>query len=214
MRWQTITEPRAVSIILQLERRRCLDLLMQQTLTVSQLAAQLNIGLQAAHYQVRQLERLGLIQVAQLEPRRGRSIKHYHASSNRYFVPFYATPAVTLEGFVQQVMVETQTEFNHFLTQAGRRLIKDPSRTGLRLYLHGDDVIADISADGEHFDTLQAMLEPDAPAMMSSFMLFQLSHDDAKKLQHEMLELLLRYQKPTGTESYFAHVGLVPTDSV
>jgi Winged helix-turn-helix DNA-binding len=214
MQWQTITEPRAVSLILQLERRRCLDLLMQQNLTVSQLAAALNINLQAAHYQVRRLERLGLIQVAQLEPRRGRAIKHYHASSNGFFVPFYATPAVTLEGFVQQVMVETQTVFNHFLTQAGTSLVKDPARTGLRLYLHDGNVIADISADGEHFDTLQAMLEPDAPAMMSSFMLFQLSHENAKKLQREMLELLLRYQQPSGAESYFAHVGLVPTDSV
>lgn len=210
MRWQTITDPRAINVILQFERRRFLEVLMKETRTVKQLAEELGVGLQAAHHQVKLLEQLGLIEVVRHEARRGRAIKHYRAKSNGFFVPFYATSATTLEDFVEQVMSEVQTVFTTSLTQAGRTLVKDPARAGLRFYSQDNNLIYDISADGEHFDTLKAMLEPQSPAMMSSFIPLQLSFADAKKLQLEMIELLMRYQHLNGSDSYLAHIGLVP----
>jgi DNA-binding transcriptional ArsR family regulator len=212
MQWQTITDARAIKILGRLEQRRVLEGLMLGSRTVSQLAADLGLGLQATYYQVRQLEQLGLVRVEHQQARRGRAIKHYRASSEGFFIPFYATSAANLEGFIQQVMGETQSIFNNLLTQAGKSLVKNPKDVGIRLYVRDNKSVSDISADGEHFDTLAALMAPTAPAMMSTFMQFSLSRSAAKQLQRELLDLLLRYRHPSGQEGYLLHVGLVPTN--
>ncbi|RJF72480.1 ArsR family transcriptional regulator [Deinococcus cavernae] len=76
--------------------RPLLMLLMKTPCTVKQLAAELKIDLNRAHYLMTRLEQAGVAVVERLEKRAGRPVKHYSIAP-RWFIPFDVTSASTLE---------------------------------------------------------------------------------------------------------------------
>ena len=210
MVWKTITEPRAVKLLLDARRRHVLNAVMLEARSVKQIAEFLEMDLKHVHDQIRTLERLGLIQVTHSEARQGRPIKHYRALADGFFVPFYAAPTATLEGFVAHTLRPQFEGFTTLFAKTGITLIKNPKEAGFRLYAQDGVVISDLTPSAERFDAFRDLLGPNAPALMLSFIALKLSREDAKQLQREMLELLMRYEGRTGPEHYVAQVGLTP----
>ena len=210
MVWKTITEPRAVKLLLDAKRRHVLNTVMLEARSVKQIAEFLGRDLKYAHDQIRTLERLGLIRVTHSEARQGRPIKHYRAIANGFFVPFHAAPTATLEGFIEHTLQPQFEGFTALFAKAGITLIENPREAGFRLYAQNNDVISDLTPSAERFDAFRDLLGPNAPALMLSFVPLKLSREDAKQLQREMLELLVRYGDRIGPEDYVAQVGLAP----
>jgi hypothetical protein len=210
MIWQTITEPRAVKLLLDSERRNALGAFMHGPCSVTQAAGKLGWPLKTVHDRVRTLETLGLIRVTHLEARQGRPIKHYEAIANGFFVPFHATAASSFEGFITQTLEPSQKVFINLFAKAGIELIGNPDEAGFRLYAQGDAIVSDLTPTAERFDFLRDLLKPDAPALMLTYIPLKLTRDDAKKLQLEMMTLLERYTNRNGPEHFVAHLGLTP----
>jgi hypothetical protein len=207
--WQRIEHPKAILYLTTAETREILKPFMLGTQSVKAVADQLGLPINAVHYHVKQFEKVGLLQVAHLEPRRGRSIKYYQSTAQGFFVPFVASNSEGIGGFVKQQLLPNLTEFIELLATSGAALIQDINQAGMRFYKEGESIQTDLSPRGQGFD-FDEFLAPHAPALMSSVMPMRLSRQSAKKLQLEMLELLEKYMVLGGSEDYVVHIGLTP----
>lgn len=210
MSWFTVTDPKAAKLLLDGNSRYLFEPFLLGSHSVKDLADSLGLSLEVVYHQIKRFERHGLLKVERLETRRGRATKYYRASADGFFVPFYVTPYNTLEGFVQHIQMQAQTQFNHLVAQVGHGLIQDPSKAGFRVYRVDNYVNTELTPNAEQLDILTELLAPDAPALMISQFPLKLSRAEAKALQREMLELLMRYTNKGGEESYLVQVGLVP----
>jgi hypothetical protein len=216
MNWKTITEARAVKLLLDSDRRNALGAFMHGPCSVKGAADQLGWPLKTVHDRVRTLETLGLLRVTHLEARQGRPIKHYQAIADGFFVPFHATAASSLEGFITETLAPSQKVFIKLFAKAGIALIDNPDEAGFRLYAQEGSIFSDLTPTAERFDFLD-LLELTAPALMLTYIPLKLTRDDAKALQREMMGLLERYANRNGPEHFVAHLGLTPgewTDEV
>jgi DNA-binding Lrp family transcriptional regulator len=210
MNWQTITEARAVKLLLDNERRNALGAFMHGPCSVKQAAEKLGWSLKTVHDRVRTLETLGLVRVTHFEARQGRPIKHYQAIADGFFVPFHATSASSFEGFITETLEPSQKVFIRLFAKAGIELIDNPEEAGFRLYAQGGAMVSDLTPTAERFDFLRDLLKSDAPALMLTYIPLKLTHADAKALQLEMMALLERYTNRNGPEHFVAHLGLTP----
>jgi hypothetical protein len=213
MIWQTITEPQAVRLLRDDHASQVLGQFMHKPCSVKAASDQLGLPLKNVHDCVRNLTKHGLLRIAHLESRRGRPIKHYQASADGFFVPFHATSAASYEKFIAETLEPPQAHFNRLFAKAGIELIQNPAQAGYRFYAQNGNIFADLTPSAERFDPLQDLLEPEAPALLLSYTPLRLTRDDAKRLQLEMMQLLLRYSAMTCPEAYLAHIGLTPGES-
>ena len=217
MIWTTITEARAVKLLLDNERRNALGTFMHGPCSVKRAAEKLGWPLKTVYDRVRTLEMLGLLRVTHLEARQGRPTKHYQAIADGFFVPFHATAASSFEGFITETLEPGQQMFIKLFAKAGIGLIDNPDEAGFRLYAQDGAIVSDLTPTAERFDFLRDLLKPDAPALMLTYIPLRLTRNDAKALQLEMMALLERYTSRNGPEHFVAHLGLTPgewTDEV
>jgi hypothetical protein len=208
MHWQRVVEPKAVQLLLNPTGRELFKPFMLQARSVASVAAQMGLPLNAVHHRVQQMHSLGLLNIAWLEPRAGRSIKHYQSSAEGFFVPFVATTSEGLSGFVQMQMQPYFAAFMELLALSGGGLVQNIEEAGMRIFKAGGFINTDLSPRGQGFD-LSQFSDPDAPVLASEFIQLKLTRTNAKKLQQEMLELLERYANMDG-EDHVVHLGLVP----
>jgi len=60
-------------------------------------------------------------------------------------------------------------------------------------------------------DANVTMLDPGMPAVLSAWRdAVMLDYDDAKAMQREMFELLMRYLRKEGSQRYVVHLAMAP----
>ena len=193
-----ITNAETAQALADLSELRSLLPFFFNELTLSEAAEVLGLKLNTMHYRAKRLVSLGLSEVASEEPRKGRAMKRYRATSSDYFVPFEATAAGTLETLFAQLRAETNALYN---------------RNATHTLLEIDGVGLRVSAKENHnvsaaFDTVDgSLLAKDAlearePAVIISNMVLRLEYDRAKSLQRDLQALLETYNKreQTGQE--------------
>jgi DNA-binding transcriptional ArsR family regulator len=205
--WQTVTDPKAVKLLLELESGNFFAHFLLESYSVKQIALKLEMSLNAAHHRIKQLERAGLLYVEKREARPGRAIKHYRATASGFFVPFTASNSETFANFVSQQLLPLHEHFYTLATEASDQLIQD---IGYRIYDAGGFVNWDFSPQGQHFEFAETLLHPDSPALLVVVENLRLNREKAKALQHDIASLLERYSKLGGTEDYAIYVGMTP----
>jgi hypothetical protein len=174
--------------------------------TALEVARAYDIHLNALLYQIKRLLELELLSVVRLEPRKGRAIKIYRATADAFFVPFAATPNITLEAMVNQWSHSLQGVFLKGFASALRGQHPD---WGVRISReeNGQLLIAP-AVEPERFYNY---LEPDAPSVLEGwFTDLRLSAADAKSFQRELAELYFRYLMKPGDGRYILRVALAP----
>lgn len=85
-----VTDPAQVAILTDPHRVRFLRPFLGREMTVSQVAAELEVSPNALLYRVRRMVDDGLLRVVETRPRAGRAVKVYRASHDGYRVPMSA----------------------------------------------------------------------------------------------------------------------------
>lgn len=155
---------------------------------------------------VRRFLDAGLLEVAATVPRRGRPLRRYRAVADVFFVPFEASAADDLEtalaereawvaGLLRRGVVRARSEA---LGAWGTRIYRDErGRVQVQMAVRPD---ANAST-----------LDPGGPAVLSAWRDgLELDYEDAKTLQRELFDLVLRYQRKRGAQRYVLHAGLAP----
>lgn len=192
--------------LLDAKRRRFLAPFFGRTRTVGEAAAELGVKPNSLLYQVGRLLKLGLLEVVSVEKRAGRAVRRYQATSERFFVPFAASSAETLEALLLETARPHAERFAHHFARALRGTPEGALGYLVGRHEHGE-VEAYFSPDGVR--TL-ALWEPDAPAAGRAWTVLELDHEDAKAFQREQWALWERYLGKRGAGRYLAHFDLTP----
>lgn len=209
LEWQTLTNPKAIRLILDADVRRILSVFMLSDSTIKTVADRLDLPLNAVHHKVKLLERADLLTVHKIETRRGRPIKHYRSTAQGFFVPFVETSSAGLTEFVRQQVGLPLAAFVELVASAGSSVVEDVNQAGMRFYANDGYIETDLTPAGFGFDIRQ-FLQPDAPALMHYLTPIRLTRKNAKLLQLEMIQLIEKYQGQHGPETYMVHIGLAP----
>jgi predicted transcriptional regulator len=155
---------------------------------------------------VRRFEKLGLLEHTRSVPRQGRPVRLYRTTADAFFIPFDTTSAESLEAGL--------AERDHYWERMLRRNVvrarqQQVGSWGTRIYRDHRGVLQiQMAVSPERNYT---NLEPSGPAVLSAWRdsVF-LDFADAKNLQRELFELLLRYQRLGGAQRYIVRLGLAP----
>jgi hypothetical protein len=155
---------------------------------------------------VGRLLRLGLLEVVETVPRAGRPVKRYRTTADVFFVPFEATGADSLEA----AMAERDAHRERLLRRNVVRARSEAMGTwGTRVYRDERGRLQVQTAVSP--DANATLLDDDMPAALSAWRdQVYLDFGEAKALQRELFELVLRYGRRRGAQRYVVHVGLAP----
>lgn len=210
--WTYITNPEAAKVLSEKDELRYLEPFIQHEYSLSEAAEKLLVSPSAMLYQVKKLLRLGLLRVARTEPRRGRAIKYYRATSERFFVPFEATSAETVFNLLYRAEERYLRTFLDHYVRANARV---PESWGIGVLLTRQGVISKniaMSNDPDPEQLVDAALEKDFPAVWSSWTTLRLDFEKAKSLQSDLIKLFELYKAHSGGEEqkYLLHLALCP----
>ncbi len=208
----TITCPNVARALTENRSTTFLKPFFKGDVSLSHAAQALSLKLPTLLYHVNRFLNLGLLEVAEVKPRGGRSIKLYRTTAKAFFVPFEVTPSETLERLLGEL---TEGETKRFHREVARTLQNISPTWGLHVTLiEGDGVSFSLTPDeeGNSKPFMDVLFGPDAPAIISTEGNLRLDFETAKAFQKELLELSQRYsqkQKPNG-QSYAYRLGLTP----
>lgn len=157
---------------------------------------------------VRRWLELGLLEVSRIRQRAGRAVRYYRATADSWFIPFDTTSAESLEASVRQ----RDEWWSARLRQAVVRARQEQVGTwGTRVYRDRRGYLQVQMAVSP--DSNWTSLAPDRPAVLAAWRDgLYLDFEDAKELQRELFELLLRYQRKEGAQRYLLRLGLAPLE--
>ncbi|HEX7040112.1 MAG TPA: hypothetical protein VF202_08380 [Trueperaceae bacterium] len=155
---------------------------------------------------VRRFVELGLLEVARERERAGRPIKLYSAVADVFFVPFAVTEAESYEA-----VLRARESYAEELLRRNvvRTRLEAFGEWGTRIYRDERGRLQVQTAVTP--DANVTMLDPGAPAVLSAWRdAVMLDFEDAKALQREMFDLLLRYLEKEGSQRYVVHLAMAP----
>ena len=82
-----VADARQAALLLNVELRQVFLPMMQRACSASELARELGIGVQRAHYLIGRLQAAEVAELVSVQPRAGRPIRRYRVAP-RWFVPF------------------------------------------------------------------------------------------------------------------------------
>lgn len=191
-----VKESGAVRLLLRERSRRVLAAFLSGEKTVARAAREVGLDLRVVHRDVLALLGAGLLTLTRQEPRKGRAVKYYRASSEAFFVPFSATEAADLAELHGRGNAETHALFTRAVEREFARALHAEGREwGLRLY-------ATPGKPGYHFqegdrnapriDELQQWHGP-AALILSGTPLLYLTAGEARELQEDLIALMRKY---------------------
>lgn len=220
--WQRLDDPAAARVLADAYTRQFFEPFIWRERRVSDVARELGVSTNAMLYRVRQFVRLGLLEVTRTEARAGRAVQHYRSTSQRYFVPFTATDAVSVPALYEASLDNTRRSVLAHLARAWSALAEDPRWFGL--YTVGDEhglkshVLLPFPPDAGRTQAsgalLDVLLDAAYPAVWDNTTTLTLRPADAKALQRDLRELHARYHALTHADGqpHLLRVTLVPLD--
>ncbi len=201
-----VTDPAAARALLDPSTVRHLAPFLGSELSVGQAAELTGEKPNTVLSRVRRFVALGLLEVTDEVARSGRPIKLYAAVADVFFVPFEASEAESLEAGLAERERYAEELLRHNVVRTRMEAI---GNWGTRVYLDERGRLQVQTAVTP--DTNVTMLDPGAPAVLSAWRdAVMLDYEDAKALQNEMYELLLRYLRKEGSQRYVVHLGMAP----
>lgn len=205
-RTEVVRDPQRARLLLDARTRRQLAPFLGAAASVGEAARARNEKPNTVLRRVRRLLDAGLLEVAETVPRRGRPIRRYRAVAEVFFVPFEASAADDLES----ALAEREAWVERLLRRAVVRARREALGVwGTRIYADERGRVQVQMAVRPDADA--STLDPGGPAVLSAWRDdLELDYSDAKALQRELYELLLRYQRKRGGQRYVVHLGLAP----
>lgn len=205
-RTEVVRDEVRAGLLLNPRTLRQLEPFLSAPLSVSEAAERRGERPNTVLKRVRRFVEAGLLEVAEEVPRRGRPLRRYRTVADVFFVPFEAGAAESLE----EALADREAWYERLLRRnvvLARREALGP--WGTRIYRDARGRLQVQMAVRPDVDA--TTLDPGGPAVLSAWRdRLELDYADAKALQRELFELLLRYQRMRGGQRYVVHLGLAP----
>jgi len=114
-----VADSQQARLLLDVSLRPLISVLMGRSRSASEVARELGLSVQRAHYLLGKLMTAGIAELDSIQPRAGRAVRRYRVGP-RWFVPFEATGAETLHAFLAaQIMPRMELFVKLSLRQIG-----------------------------------------------------------------------------------------------
>ncbi len=204
--FRVVRDPTAAELLMNPTTLRQLAPFLGRERTVGQAATESGELANTVLKRAKRFLAAGLLEVSGTLPRRGRPMKLYRTIADLFFVPFEATAAESLE----TSLAERDAYWERLLRRNVVRARMEALGTwGTRVYRDERGRLQVQTAVTPEADA--TTLDAAAPAVLSSWRdSVTLDFEDAKALQREMYELLLRYEQKQGAQRYIVRLALAP----
>jgi hypothetical protein len=211
--WATVTSQACADFLCNPRTAALIHPFIGRELTIKHAAERLQISPLRMFRAVKRMESLGLLEVTRVVSRRGRPLKHYRASSDRYFIPYRVTGEDTLESFLmhqddnlRRVFVRSFADYllsvlNEQGSDPGRLIYRD---AGGSVMTHSVGGLDDPRGIGK------PVLEDDAYVGWSNFSVVKLDLARSRELKRELVALFEKYRAHSGERSFVVRLGMAP----
>lgn len=211
---KVVTDPVAVRILTDPERRRYLATFMEDQITLGEAANHLEVKLNNMTYHVNKLIELSLIEIVGSKRHRGHTRKLYKTTAEAFFVPYEATPYASLKALIQNAFRDTK---EMFVENLARTFLKEAEHWGLNISRQptGGVLVVMSPNPSTRNQAEEKLRTDDSSAVWVSDAVTSLDLATAKELQRELYGLLQKYvRKPNDkTQKYLISLGLTPIQS-
>ena len=210
---QQVTDAEAAALLMNPKALRVLCQFVGVERPAADAARHLSLPLTTLLYWLRRLGDAGLLRCVRQQPRKGRAVKLYRASAERYFVPYHVSSSATPEALLALNETPLRAELDRALVAAGMTLLE-----GKRIGGWGVSVQRDVRGELVRVYTADAspqpsVLDPEVPALLNLWRRdLRLNFEDAKAFQQELVDLFGKYQRRTGSHTYILHMALAPSE--
>lgn len=155
---------------------------------------------------VRRWLQLGLLAETRIKKRAGKPVRYYRTTADAWFIPFDTTSAESLEAGLAERDAYWENRLRRAVVSAREQEV---GTWGTRVYRDARGRLQlQMAVSPERNWT---SLSSDQPAVLAAWRDgLYLDFEDAKELQREMFNLLLRFQRKNGAQRYLLRLGLAP----
>ena len=178
---------------------------------MAEAAELLNMKLPALHRRVRQMVKLGLLEISREETRTGHRIKFYGVTSPEFIVPLEATPSTDLETFIGDGLRGSATLLSRGVV---REMAARAPRWGFRIFWN--DEVGGMFQEATALSEAGTLLEPSTLTRRSFYgdCGLHLTRDDAQAFGAELQTLYEKYLSLSQADEeepyFFLFVGFTP----
>lgn len=202
----TLDTPEAARILIA-DERKFLEPFMARERSISEVANELGISVEALAYRVRRFVTLGLLHCTREKPRKGRAIRYYQAA------PGFQAPLKVLEvADLEELIHALDGPMRTLMLKSFAQLLEGEGLTGWSILFyrdHQDGVRVELAPPIQGWRP-EDLLHDDMPALVYNWMPLALDREQAKTLQTELAQLLSRYELATDAPTYLLGLFLVP----
>lgn len=208
-----LTDEEQIKFLRDGEQMQYLDAFISQERSLKEAADHLNVKLNVMSYWVNKMQGLGFIVETRSEPRRGRAIKYYRASSDVFIVPL---SVVAHDQYLEILAGIFDVDWQTFLASMAKQLMLNAEQLQLRYFR------TQPSGRRISIEERQRVNEDsyDLEDGLNNWGSFSLSPEAYRRFSKEMLELQLELMaesrklsfeahKQKGHKKYIFHFGLV-----
>lgn len=206
-----ITNPKAAQILTDVRHYAFLEPFFGQEQTISEVAAKLEMRIDAIFYRVKRYCELGILRITRTDFRMGREINLYSAAPTGYFVPLTALPTSTLSEWISATNSYFESPIAAGVAQAVHDLVDQSATVGFNISEKGPGKIS-VQLGTPSTDILDEFLAHSGPAVLNTSTSLYLDHGEAKLLQYALMELLQKHQTADGNQQYFVRIGFAPVN--
>jgi hypothetical protein len=203
--WFHIRDPKQAKLLTDPKTFRYFSPFIAQERSAKVAAEETNISIELMLYHIKSFLRVGLLEVARTEARRGRSVKYYRAISNAFFVPLEVTPFADLE---ERLKADLERQ-HELIVHSTARVLREINSEGRRIFRASSGKI--ITESVAHDSSSDPLDDPTGPAAINYDLGVTLTYQEAKALQQELYNIVKRYQRPERAGNrYLLAVTLLP----
>ena len=177
-----VADSQQAALLLDVSLRRVVTLLMKRAYGTAELARELDLSLQRAHYLIGKLHAAGVADLDSVQPRSGRAVRRYRVAA-RWFVPFEVTGSETLDAFLAGQILPRMQLFVGLTTQQ-----IEATYTHWGFWLEQEGESSNLRM-GDPQGAALALFEGDEPFMLNIGTMW-LSAEHASRLKRRLLEVL------------------------
>jgi hypothetical protein len=198
---QRLSQIGAAKILLSGKAQTVLRPFLNSEYTVGEAAKVIGLPINSVAYWVGKLCKHQILEIVQNQP-----LVVYKATANAFFIPFSLAGKESMQSLYASIQAPILELFHSSIAEVMNDADGD---WGVCISAYEQNLILTIVDEARGGVTLNSR-RPDAPATVNLWGFLHLDFEDAKAMQHELIEVYQKYLKKTGAQRYLLRLGNVP----
>jgi DNA-binding Lrp family transcriptional regulator len=201
MHVQRLEQIMAAKLLLSSKAQAVLRPFLTSNLTVGEAAKEIGLPINSVAYWVGKLFKHGILERVKTTP-----YPRYRATADAFFVPFSLAGKESFKAVYASIQAPILELFHDSIASV---MNDSDGDWGVCISSFENDLLLTITDEARGGITLNSR-QPDTPATVNLWGFLHLDFEDAKSMQHELIEVYQKYLQKSGAQQYLLRLGNVP----